>query len=128
MRRRQYVVEVSNCVAASGQAVWALVADPRNWRQFSGATLSYRVVQRHRNEVLEYVVESGLPTRDHTGRIELRARSANSTEIVWVERFRPRTIGTGGFLRARIETHLVASTRHVAAAAASDGADQARNP
>jgi len=113
VKSRTYIVEVSFLVAASTHAVWQQVADVYSWRNFAGTKLEYQVMDREPESYLSYQVVSGLPTRDHTGRVELRETSRATTEIVWTERFRPRTPLTGGLLRTQIESHLVAAVRRI---------------
>ena len=110
----EYVVEVNVRVAAAVGDVWRVVVDSAGWRSFPGADIDYRVLDQQPPNQFDYEVLGSLPTRDHHGRVELRSMAPEATEIVWSESFRPRTVGTGGFLRTRIESHLVAAARDVA--------------
>jgi hypothetical protein len=113
-RLPEYVVEVHVRAAATAADVWQLVSDPSGWRPFPGTELEYRLLQQQAPEQFDYEVLTGLPTRDHQGHVELREMAPASTEIVWSESFRPRMVGTGGFLRTRIEAYLVVAARDVA--------------
>ena len=92
---------------------WQLVSDPAGWRSFPGTDVEYRLLHQQPPNRIDYEVLTGLPTRDHHGHVELLVMAPASTEIVWSESFRPRMVGTGGFLRTRIESHLVAAARDV---------------
>jgi hypothetical protein len=110
----EYEVEVRVRAAAAVAEVWQVIIDPASWRAFPGADVEYRMLHQLEDERFDYEVLTGLPTRDHHGHVELLVMAPGSTEIVWSESFRPRTIGTGGFLRTRIESHLAAAARDVA--------------
>ncbi len=110
----EYVVTVRVRAAAALADVWKLVVDTASWRAFPGADVEYRVVEQVPNQRFDYEVLAGLPTRGHRGRVDLASMAPASTEIVWSENFRPRTVGTGGFLRTRVESHLAAAARDVA--------------
>jgi hypothetical protein len=112
-RLPEYEVKVHVRAAATVADVWQLVCDPTGWRSFPGTDVEYRLLHQQPPERLDYEVLTGLPTRDHHGHVELLAIAPASTEIVWSESFRPRMVGTGGFLRTRIESHLVAAARDV---------------
>jgi hypothetical protein len=107
-------VKVHVRAAATVADVWQLVSEPAGWRSFPGADVEYGFLHQEPHERFDYEVLTGLPTRDHHGHVELRAMAPTSTEIVWSESFRPRIVGTGGFLRTRIESHLAAAARDVA--------------
>jgi len=107
-------VNVRVRAAATVADVWQFISDPAGWRSFPGTEVEYRVLDEQLHERFAYEVLTGLPTREHRGHVELQAIAPASTEIVWTESFRPRMVGTGGFLRTRIESHLVAAARDVA--------------
>jgi hypothetical protein len=111
---REYVVTVQVRAAAAVADVWQLVVDTASWRAFPGADVEYRMVDQLPHQRFDYEVLTGLPTRNHHGRVELASMAPASTEIVWSENFRPRTVGTGGFLRTRVESHLAAAAREIA--------------
>jgi hypothetical protein len=110
----EYEVKVHVRAAATVADVWQLVSDPAGWPSFPGTDLEYRLLHQQAPEHFDYEVLTGLPTRDHHGHVELREMAPESTEIVWSESFRPRMVGTGGFLRTRIEAYLVVAARDVA--------------
>ena len=104
-------MEVRIGVSASAGEVAALAADPDQWPPMAGASLCLRIEATPVAHHFEYTIESGLPVVDHHGEVTLTDTGRGGTELVFIESFRPRIWGTGGFLRGRRERALIETAR-----------------
>lgn len=108
----RHAVEVRIGVSASVAEMSALVGEADTWLPMPGTNAELQVSAALEADGYQYRIVSGLPVKDHRGRVTLVDNGHGGTEVVLTESFRARIWGTGGFLRARRERALVETARH----------------
>lgn len=87
--------------------VWSLACDVNCWPAMPGADVAIDLTPLATGHRVEYGITAGLPVRDHRGELGLTPTATGGTELVFIEAFRSRIWGTGGYLRGRRERALI---------------------
>ncbi len=91
--------------------VWDLACDVNCWPAMPGADVAIVLTPLATGHLIEYGITAGLPVRDHHGELGMTSTATGGTELVFIEAFRPRIWGTGGYLRGRRERALIDTAR-----------------
>jgi hypothetical protein len=103
----RYEVEVRISIERPLDDVWALACEVSSWPAMPGADLAIALTPFATEHRIEYSISAGLPVRHHHGELALTSTPTGGTELVFIEAFRPRIWGTGGYLRGRRERALI---------------------
>jgi hypothetical protein len=103
----RYQVEVRISVERPLDDVWSLACDVSSWPAMPGADLAIALTPLEATHRIHYGISAGLPVRDHHGELAVTSTPTGGTELVFIEAFRPRIWGTGGYLRGRRERALI---------------------
>lgn len=107
----RHEVEVRISVERPLAEVWSLACDLNSWPPMPGADLALALTPLATGHRIQYGITAGLPVRDHHGELAMVATATGGTELIFIEAFRPRIWGTGGYLRGRRELALISSAQ-----------------